>query len=474
MRDDPTAAVTRRPARLTAGSLAALLLGATVVGAWLVPVPDDQRLPWQATIVIVAATIAWALAILPDYVVGLGLLTIYHAAGLGPTAASLSGFASSGWFLLLGVLTLGVALSRSGLLERFALWLLLAFPPTFAGQTVALALIGAAMTPMLPFTVGRCALVAPLAARLARILGCDPESRGALGLGLAAFLGSGLVSRSFMSGAALNLIAWQLLPAGARPTWTDWALAALPATVVMLGGPLVTLLAFFRPPGSCRTDRSEIAAQLAARGAVTPREWATGVAAAAALCGFIAGPHAGIDAPWIACGSAFMLLSAGVLNREDFRSGIDWPLLILLGVLLGLPAMMQHAGLDTRIASAVTSLVPDGVSPFVTVLSVLGATMVARFLLSEWVAVPLLTLTFLPLAAQHGIHPWIIAFVVLIGSNAWFFPYQFAAYAAFLAESRGELFHPRQARFFTVVYVAFSLLGVVCALPFWRAFGLIP
>lgn len=378
--DRARVAVTWRPVRPTARSLAGLTLGATVVGAWFIPVPFEQRLPWHATVVIVAATIAWALAILPDYVVSLGLLTIYHAAGLGPTTVSLSGFASSGWFLLLGILALGVALSRSGLLERFALWMLLAFPPTFAGQTLALALIGAVMTPMLPFTMARCALVAPLAARLARILGCAPESRGALGLGLAAFLGSGLVSRNFMSGAALNLIAWQLLPAAGRPTWTDWALAAMPATIVMLGGPLLTLLAFFRPSMSRRMDRSEIAAQLATRGAVTSREWGTGLVAVAALFGFIAGPHAGIDAPGVACGGAFILLSTGILNRDDFRSGIDWPLLIFLGVLLGLPAMMQHAGLDTRIATAVTTLIPDGVSPSVTVLSVLAATMIARFL----------------------------------------------------------------------------------------------
>jgi len=72
-----------------------------------------------------------------------------------------------------------------------ALRLLSTFPATFVGQVVAFLVGGLVMTPFLPLTVARCALTAPLARQLAETLGYPAQSRAAVGLGLAAFTGSG-------------------------------------------------------------------------------------------------------------------------------------------------------------------------------------------------------------------------------------------------------------------------------------------
>jgi divalent anion:Na+ symporter, DASS family len=75
------------------------------------------------------------------------------------------------------------------------------FPATFVGQVVAFLVGGLVMTPLLPLTVARCALTAPLARQVAETLGYPAGSRGAVGIGLAAFTGSGLLSRVFLPGA---------------------------------------------------------------------------------------------------------------------------------------------------------------------------------------------------------------------------------------------------------------------------------
>jgi di/tricarboxylate transporter len=149
--------------------------------------------------------LCWTLDVLPDYVVALGVLVVWNVTAIGPSAPSLSGFASPVWFLLLGVLAVGGGLARSALLQRIAFALLSMFPATFAGQVVAFLVGGLVMTPLLPLTVARCALTAPLARQVAEVLGYPARSRAAVGIGLAAFTGNGLLSRVFLSGATLNL-----------------------------------------------------------------------------------------------------------------------------------------------------------------------------------------------------------------------------------------------------------------------------
>ena len=100
------------------------------------------------------------------------------------------------------------------------------------------------------------------------------------------------------------------------------------------------------------------------------------------------------------------LATTGVLTREHFRRTIDWPLLIFLGVILGMPTMIHHIGVDAQLATALPPLVvwAHG-SPAWTLTLLFAIVTAARFLLSEWVAIPLLTATLAPLRADARASP---------------------------------------------------------------------
>ena len=447
----------------------AMLVAATGFAGYTWAMPN-----WRAPLLLITAVALWMVEIVPDFVVALGLVVAWNIGGVGSTATSVSGFASPAWFMLLGVLAVGGGLSRSGLLERMALRLLSLFPATFRGQVLALLFGGWIMTPLLPLTVARCALTAPLASQVVDILGYPARSRPAVGIGLAAFVGSGLLSRVFLSGATLNLIAWSLLPASARPGWWFWAVAATPTMLVLIGGSLLIVLLGFRPPEDNPIATTIIQERLRALGPLTRAESVAAGATIVVLAGLIVGPRLGIDSAWIACLGPMMLVVGGVLTREQFRAAIDWPLLIFLGVLLSMPAMMHQAALDTRIQGALP-LILDWTqgSPFWALTSLFGVTVAVRFLLSEWVAVPVLIAALLPVGPQLGLHPWIIAFVVLLGANLWSVPYQFASYLAFWSGSEGRLFSHHQVRGFSVAYMILSLLGLLLSVPAWRFLGLV-
>lgn len=454
-----------------ARSIAGVICGV----AWLLVAAREWSDPsLRAMVLIVSAVAAWALDLLPDYVVALGLVAAWNLTHAGPTAASVSGFVSPSWFMLVGILVLAAALARSGLLERLALRLLLVFPATFIGQAGALMLGGMVMTPLLPLTVGRSALMASLTVRVADSLGYERQSRPAVGVGLAAFVGAGLLARGFLSGATLNMVAASLLPAEARLGWGAWALAAAPVTLIVSAGSLAILFARFRPSGDQPVPQDAVRARLAALGPASRTQWMSGLVTLLVIAGFIVGPSLGVDCPWLVASGAVVLLASGALTRETFRSAVDWPLLVFLGVILSVPQMMHHAGVDTELARRIPALmsVAQG-SPALGVIVVFAVTVAARFVLSEWVGVPLLVVTLIPSAGALGVHPWIVVLVILVASNLWLFPYQFLSYATFLGGAEDRLFAPKQARGFCLAYMGLALGALLAAIPLWYLLGLL-
>jgi len=206
-----------------------------------------------------------------------------------------------------------------------------------------------------------------------------------------------------------------------------------------------------------------------ASGPLGGEAYLAGAAASVMLIGLVAGPFLVIDGAWFACLAAMALAATGVLTSEQIRSTIDWPFLIFLGVILSMPAMVHHLGVDTELAQALPPLVAwSHGSPAPTLALLFTLATATRVVLSEWVAVPLLTGVLVPIAPTLGLDPWIVAFVVLSASNLWSVPYQLAAYRTFCSAADGYLFTHRQVRVFSVLYLLLCLCGLLASIPLWR------
>lgn len=71
--------------------------------------------------ILATGVILWMLEIFDQYVVALMLLLSWIVFGIVPPEVALSGFSQSSWFFVLGVLGLGAAVTKTGLLYRLAL-----------------------------------------------------------------------------------------------------------------------------------------------------------------------------------------------------------------------------------------------------------------------------------------------------------------------------------------------------------------
>ena len=117
------------------------------------------------------AVIFWAFDVLPDYVVGLCMIIAWILFAIVPPEVAVSGFTSSPFFLIIGVLGITASLQSSGLLFRLALHVLRCFPLTYRGQAAGLALSGTAITTCIPDTTSGTAIAGPIILALSDSLG---------------------------------------------------------------------------------------------------------------------------------------------------------------------------------------------------------------------------------------------------------------------------------------------------------------
>ncbi len=455
--------------------------GLAAIAAWVVgfviPMPALASEGQQMLALLAAAVVLWARDTLPDYVVGLGMMLAWIVLGVVPSQVALSGFTSSPFFLITGVLGIAAGLQASGLLFRMALQIIRGFPPTHVGQVTGLALSGTAITSCVPDVTSGVAIAAPITLALSDSLGFNRRSRGSASIAMAAVLGFGQMSPFFLTGAAENLLGRALLPAAAQSeiTWLAWFVAALPLAVVTFVGGLVVTLLIYRPEQSPRISRETLDAQLEALGKVSRAEIVNGLVLGAAIVGWLTNPFHGIDVAWVAMGGLTVLLAANMLDRGAFRASIYWDFLFYLGTVLSLTGVVRHLGIDTWFIQLIEpTLAPLVHYPTALLLLLALSIYAARFVLPSIPLVSLLVLTVVPITSAAGINPMVVLIVLSTAVSVWFMPYQSAYYLALYFGTKEQAFTHRQARPMAWAYGIIYLAAIAAGVPFWRMLGLLP
>jgi divalent anion:Na+ symporter, DASS family len=461
----------RRRTRV-AGAVAAIALPLVL---WNVGPPGGlEPAGWRVVLLLVGAAIAWLTEPVPDFAVALGLAAAWGATGLVTLAVAFSGFASSSWLLALGALALAAAMARTGLLFRAALLLLRAFPATATGQLFALLFGGVVITPLVPLSVARVAAIMPVASEIGQSLGYAPRSNGSARLAFAGLVGYWYFSSIFLTGLATNFFVVQLLsPADrARFSWIGWLAAAAPVGLLCLVGAAAALLLLFRPERAAARIQDATRRQQRILGPLSRGERVAMAAAGLLLAGLIAQPVLNVEPAWLAL-LALVVVTAGALDRERFRAGIDWGFLMLFGALLGSGNVMQATHVDRWVAAGLVERTAGLGDPGVVLVAIAGATILLRFVLPSRPTMLLLALAVVPAAPQLGISPWLAGLVVLLAANVWILPYQGLEYLVAREATAGEAFDDRQGTRIGLALTAVRFAAIAASVPAWKLMGLL-
>jgi anion transporter len=453
------------------------ILGLAVGGFLWFGQPDIGLDPAATRLLGLISTtlIFWVFRALPDYGVALVFAMVVILTRLESPQTVMGGFASTTWFMTLGVLGLGAAITGSGLFYRLSLHLVRMFPLSYYWQIIATGIMGVVVMALIPQQTARTVITSQMLVNLSESLGYKTPSKASTGLFVASFLGLGQLGFLFLTGSTTSLIAWGLLPADVRAqfTWGYWFMAALPPTLVVILIVLLCTILLYRPESQPKISYTMVQTQLNILGHLSHKEWISFVVLALTVIGWLTASYHGVDGAWIAIIAFAILINTGILDWGMMRKGIDWELLIHMGVTLSIPTLLREAKIDQWLVDVISPLIlPFMESPawFFVVIALL--TYALKLVFTSFLAVVTLCVALLPLSIDVGMSPWIIAMIILIASEVWFFPYQVDWHMLAYSTTDGKGFsYPLMCRI-NVFYALAYLIALMAAIPYWRYLGL--
>lgn len=404
----------------------------------------------------------WIFNLAPPFVGALLALLLMVVSGSNlPSELAFAGLSSGNFYLLLGMLGVSAAVQQSGLIERMLGAVLRVLPHGPRTVQASVLVTGVLMSVFIPSTSGRLQLVVPMVRSFAK-----PGQRAALAF--AALSGCTLFSTVFLMGNAGNFIVLGILPEHwqAHVNWTMWFKGAGVYALV-----LALLLA-----ASVLWQRADAPASTATT--ATPRRPFSAheaIVALALLCltlGMGLGNVHHIATPWLTLFVFLLLVACGVLSLHRLPSDIHWPILIYLVCTVGFARGFAFTGLDEWIGShlgVLTSVMRSAQVHFLWLL--IGIVLLLRLLLPTVVCVTTLCAVLMPLADTFGLNPWVIGFIVLTASEAWFFAHQSTDYLLF-RESTGLLAaESRQLLRANGRIQGCRVLALGLSIPYWQYLG---
>ncbi|MGI6548762.1 MAG: SLC13 family permease [Syntrophomonadales bacterium] len=423
------------------------------------------------------AVVFWIFEVFADYVTALLMCTAWAGTGIVPFKTAFAQFSSDTWFLLIAAFGLGVAVARSGLLNRVSLKIMELFPATFMGQTAALVAAGNLIGPMIPSVTAKCAMAAPFAKGISDKMGYEADSKGAAGLFGAMFLGFGVSGPAFLSASFMCYTIKGLLPPAVQSqmTWTAWAINALPWTlaIALLGYFAIQLL--YRPGQDVQVDKQYIKQQIADLGPMSRKEKIVSIVLVACLLFWMTERVHGIPAAIVAVVAICLLLGLDVMSRQDFRTGIGWDSVIFIGCIINIGAVFPQLGIDKWIGSvAGPYLIPMVSNIWLYIIVGAIAMYLVRFFIVSMIATfTIFTVIVTPFAVSAGINPWITAFVILASVNVFHMFYQNSTYLAGFYAAGDMVSHNKMIKL-SVAYMIISIIGLAACVPVWHMTGLLP
>ncbi len=425
---------------------------------------------------VLIAAIIWSMNIFSYHVVGVALPILAVLFGTTTPEKALSGFANPAWFLVLGVFSISAAISKTGLLYRLVLLVIRQFPPNYIGNTMALAFSGLILTPIIPSSVGRSTLSAPIALTLSETLRFKDRSPGSIGLAMSCLLGFGHMSFMFMNGTATCFLVYGLLPpeVSSKITWGNWLLASFPMGIIFFILSYLLIILFYRPEEKIKLNPAVIDAQLNTLGPMTKHEKISLFTVVISLLGFLTQPWHGINGAWVAMLGFFILFGTSVLDEKAVRADIDWNFLISFGALVGFGSVISSSGLTNIIAKETSPYLGYFAgNQILFLLCISIAIHILRLALPLPPAQLVSMISILPILSGFNINPFVIGLIVLISSNLWLLPYQDSMYMNISSGTEGRMFHHRQVTKLASLHIIIVLTAIALSVPYWKYLGLI-
>lgn len=453
---------------------------AVALGIGISMTPPPAGLTHQAMIalgIVVWAVFWWITQIIPEYVTALMMCTLWAGTKCVGFKVAFDSFSSPGWWIMVGAFGLGSIAGKTGLLRRISLWVLSLFPPTFNGQVLGLLASGTVIGPLVPSMNAKAALSSPISLAISDSLGVERKSPAASGLLGACYGGFVLMGHMFLSGSFSHYIMIGALPAPYNSiTWLDWMIWALPWGVICFAALAGSIMIMYRPKNPVSLPKGYGKEQLAKLGPMTREERIVLAVMVCALILWMTERVHGISASVVAVTAMCVLLGLKIMTASDFKNGIEWPAVMLIGCVFNMAPVIKALAIDKYLGGIFGHVIAQmAAHPAMFVTAIAVSIFLIKFLVTNMTSAAIMfSLILTPIAVQAGIHPWIVIFVAFCAGNIWILKYQNTIYLCAQFATKGEMSDHLPMVKLCFVFMGIVIIGSICSIPYWRMLGLLP
>jgi anion transporter len=443
------------------------LIGSLAVLA--APTPAGLSLEGQRVLAVIVLAIGlWGLEALPPGVTGvvtIVALVLTHA--VASLREGLVGFADPIAYFLIGVLTMGVAVAKSGLAERVA-HLLLAHGRGRAGALYVHLLVALPpLTVLLPSATTRTGILVHVydqALELARVPRGAPLARAVM---LVLNSVNRLSSTIILTGGITPIVASGLI---GTMSWTRWfVLMSVPYAALLT---LAAAAIYLRYRGGLRVRVSVPPAPARRPLSSVERRTALITAGAGALWLTDAVHHLHPTLPALLAWVCFLMPGLGVLTWRQFEQEVGWTNFFVIAASLSLAQALARTGASDWLAGGVVGAAHRvAESPWLVVGVLLVASSVVRLLIPNITGFLATTIPVaMSVGTAAGLNPVICGLIVTIAGDAvLYYPAQSAS--SLVVYERGHLTAGEIFRFGLLMTALAALVVLAVALPYWGLVG---
>ena len=446
-----------------------LVAGGLFLGLLLMPTPEGLTVAGQRSLAVMVFAVAlWATEVIPVAVAGVGGVVLLVLVGAVPdVGVAVYGFSQPVAYFLIGILTLGLAVHRSGLAERLATFLMRGAAGSPRLLYVQMLFSFAALTFALPSASTRGAIMVHVYEQVLtqwNIPQGHPFYKATMmAMGSLNRLGS----TALLAGGITPVVASGLL---GDFSWGQWfVLMSVPFYAnLVVGG--AALFLFYRA-GFRIEDAGAAPVAMERMSAV---EWRAGaivmLTAILWFTDFAHGLHPAVPALLAMC--IILLPRVGILSWRDFERDLGWSNFFVIATSLSLSHAMVATGAATWFSETLVGGVSQLMSsPMLILLALCVCFALLRMLLPNIAGYLALVIPVTMAAAESlGLDPLVCGLAaVVVGDSAVY--YGAGGTSAVFVFQRANIGNPEIFRFgitMTVLVIAVLLLAVV---PYWGLVG---
>lgn len=443
------------------------LLGSVAVLA--APAPDGLSAEGQRVLAVIVLAIGlWGFETLPPGVTGVvAIMALVFTHAVPSIREGLAGFADPIAYFLIGVLTMSVAVARSGLAERVA-HLLLARGRGRAGALyVHLLLALPPLALLLPSATTRTGILVHVydqAFALGRVPPGAPLARAIM---LVLNSVNRLSSTILLTGGITPIVAAGLI---GTISWTRWfVLMSVPYLALITLAAAAIYLRYrhgFRPE-----------VQVPPRPEPRPLssvEWRTALITAGAGLLWLTDSvhHWHPTLPALLAWVCFLMPGLGVLTWRQFEQEVGWTNFFVIAASLSLAQALSHSGASDWLAGGVVGAAHSvAESPWMVVGVLLAASSVVRLLIPNITGFLAATIPVaMSVGTTAGLNPILCGLIVTIAGDAvLYYPAQSAS--SLVVYERGHLTAGEIFGFGLLMTALAALVVLAVALPYWALVG---